>query len=470
MDNPTATPYSLHDILTVASIHPFYRSDAQYPPDAERIKQILEQQKDTNTPSLASVPLTYKKDLYKAIQRLSTDRSRGNVYRHSSYISTTGGGSGGIPMAFLTDSTENRAQRAHCGRLMRLCGVIEPGDWIVTVHTSGNLYRSLDLMAERMEYAGGSVLCAGHLMPHPELVQLFLEYRANVLCGDSSQILQFALHVASLPAAMREALCIDKILYTSEPLVRSQRNYLISVFGSVKICSAFANAESGPWCVMNMAITGDKADDAADFIFDTRTILVEVLSPSAVDESQTGADPNDQTAVKEVHPLPDGETGSLVLTSLQRLRNPLVRYASGDVGALLPLPSTHSIPAETAQHLKVLRLRGRDQRFSFKWQGNYFEFHFLREFMQREDLGVLQWQLILSDDEASHAHHCEVRILRGTTDKPDDEVAKILERVFEVTPVNAPLFHVTFLGGTRGFERSATGNKVMRFVDRSTQG
>jgi hypothetical protein len=90
--------------------------------------------------------------------------------------------------------------------------------------------------------------------------------------------------------------------------------------------------------------------------------------------------------------------------------------------------------------------------------------------MQREDLGVLQWQLILSDDEASHAHHCEVRILRGTTDKPDDEVAEILARVFEVTPVNAPLFHVTFLGGTRGFERSSTGNKVMRFVDRSTQG
>lgn len=44
-------------------------------------------------------------------------------------------------MMFLTDATENRIQRLTTGKLMQVCGVIEPGDWVVTVHTSGFLYR-----------------------------------------------------------------------------------------------------------------------------------------------------------------------------------------------------------------------------------------------------------------------------------------------------------------------------------------
>lgn len=326
-------------------------------------------------------------------------------------------------------------------------------------------------MAEMLETAGGTVLCAGHLMPHPDLVQLFLETRANVLCGDSSQVLQFALHISSLPDATRSALCINKIIYTSEPLVRSQRNYLTSVFGPVRICSAFASAETGPWCVMNLSITGDIADDSADFIFDARTMLVEVLPPSAVGEDRNDAQSSDPITEKGVHTLPDGEVGAIVVTSLQRLRNPLVRYVGGDVGSVRPFPPTESIPADVAQHLRILRVHGRDQRFSFKWQGEYYEFQFLRKFMQREDLGILQWQIILSDDAATQTCHCEIRLLRGNANSqqlPDTELVELLKKVFHLTPVNAPLFRVTFVVDAKGFERSTTGNKVIRFVNKST--
>ena len=76
------------------------------------------------------------------------------------------------------------------------------------------------------------------------------------------------LHVSSLPSTIRDSIRITKILYTSEPLtynIFSARAYLASVFGPVLICSAFASVESGPWAVMNHAVTGDTADDAADF-------------------------------------------------------------------------------------------------------------------------------------------------------------------------------------------------------------
>lgn len=44
-------------------------------------------------------------------------------------------------MVFATDSLENRKQRAVQGNLLRECGLIESGDWVLTLHVSGHLYR-----------------------------------------------------------------------------------------------------------------------------------------------------------------------------------------------------------------------------------------------------------------------------------------------------------------------------------------
>ncbi|KAJ7824266.1 hypothetical protein B0H14DRAFT_3728948 [Mycena olivaceomarginata] len=452
--------YPIEHVLAVATIHPFYQPTIQFPPDSDQIHEVV-----SSSSTGLSVPLTHKKDLYQTIQRLGSDRDPRNNYRRGSYISVTGGGSGGIPMMFATDGRENRNQRSTAGRLIQACGVIEANDWVLTMHSSGALYRSLDLVTEMLENAGASVLCAGHLMSHANVVKLCVAHCVNVVCGDSSQILQFALHVAGLPPATRDALCINKVIYTSEPLVRAQRRYLTSVLGPVSICSLFASAESGPWAVMNLALTGDVADDAADFIFDSRAMCVEVLPLSALNEDQPQS-----ASAREIHALPDGEKGAIILTSLQRLRNPLVRYVTGDVGSLHPLPAAAiaSISNEIAPHLRVLRLQGRDQRFSFKWQGEYFEFHFLEDFFQqREDLGVLQWQILLRDNEHSHAQECEVRLLRGRR-VVEAKLVQLLEKVFCVRPLDQSLFGVTFVVDGTGFERSATGNKVLRFVNRST--
>lgn len=87
---------------------------------------------------------------YKVIQRLCQDDSPSNGYRNAATISTTGGGSGlSLPMLFLTDVAENKAQRASLARLMKACGMFEPGDWLITVHASGNFYRYVILWSSR---------------------------------------------------------------------------------------------------------------------------------------------------------------------------------------------------------------------------------------------------------------------------------------------------------------------------------
>ena len=83
----------------------------------------------------------------------------------------------------------------------------------------------------------------------------------------------------------------------------------------------------------------------------------------------------------EADMLPEGKPGHLVLISLQRMRNPLVRYVSGDVGSVHSLPDTtvaqldpdciikEGNESNIGQHLKMLRLHGRDLKRSFSFVG-----------------------------------------------------------------------------------------------------
>ncbi|ODM16854.1 hypothetical protein SI65_07819 [Aspergillus cristatus] len=207
---------------------------------------------------------------------------------------------------------------------------------------------------------------------------------------------------------------------------------------------------------MNPAVTGYRdGDDAADFIFDTRDIMVKALPRTIAEDSAGG-----------VEPFQDGEVGALATASLQRLRNSLIRYLTGDVSSLHLLPKTDFIDPEEAQHFKILRMQGRDKRFSFDWQGEYFDFKAIRKLIQSDEFSVLQWQIILS--ETSTQHHLEVRLLRGQHDDrrlSDDDLVRKLRDFFNVDPDTEGYFQVTFVSGLQEFERSKSGNKVMHYLD-----
>lgn len=57
--------YSLAEVLAVASIHPFYNSTVEYPPDAGAIleAQVQAAEQTAGTPGLRLQPLLWKKDL-----------------------------------------------------------------------------------------------------------------------------------------------------------------------------------------------------------------------------------------------------------------------------------------------------------------------------------------------------------------------------------------------------------------------
>lgn len=78
---------------------------------------------------------------YDKIQRLVDDTSDANSYRQAVYVSITGGGFGAKPLFFATDVYENRRHRARFGSFIRDMGIIEHGDWVLSTHCTGELYR-----------------------------------------------------------------------------------------------------------------------------------------------------------------------------------------------------------------------------------------------------------------------------------------------------------------------------------------
>ena len=325
-----------------------------------------------------------------------------------------------------------------------------------------NHFRALDLMTELFENAGAAVLCAGPEMAHSAVVEAIMQYRANAVAGDVSQLLQLAKYVTTLDAVQKKALILTKLFYTSESITSSQRGFLISAFGELTICSVIGSAEAGAWGVSSSALTGIPKGDYTDFIVDERTIHLEVLPMSVAEDEAISCS---TTCVQHV---PPGQPGLLVQTSLQRLRNPLVRYVCGDIASLHPLPPTllATLPSQHTEHYQIVRVYGRDQRTSFTWYGEYFEFGAIETFMRAEQWDILLWQIILQHAPEGADIVLEVRIFRDPESRvsQEDLAAKIRE-FFWVFDFNAELFRLEFLGDTRGFRRSRTGRKVMQFVD-----
>lgn len=327
---------------------------------------------------------------------------------------------------------------------------------------SSNVCSALDLIVEIIEHAGASVLPLGHLAGPEDILAICLKYRPTTLTGDTSQIIQFASFVESSETA--GDLCINKILYTSESMSRLQRSYIQSVFGQgespVVFSSILGSAEMGTWAVGTVELTGPQEDDTGDLIFDTRNMIIEVMP----------LDINLSTRHRPCR-IVEGEAGVLIVTSLQRLRHPLVRYVTGDIGSIHQLPeSACSQLGQGSEHLRVLRLHGRDIRSSFKWQGEYFELSKMNKLMSTPAWSVVRWQIVLTSDK-SNRDSIEIRLMRTTgTDglAAQEAIEEKLKEHFYVQEQNESLFHIN-LRAPDDFIRSSTGNKVIKLVDRRGQ-
>lgn len=299
-------------------------------------------------------------------------------------------------------------------------------------------------------------------MAPSKIIKLLQDFHVNVLTGDGSQVVQVVHHISKLPPVEKEKIKINKIIYTSEALTAGQKAHIYEVLGPVKIGSFIGSSEAGPYGINSPDLVPiDPSGNHTDFIIDTRMMLIEIFPlPSAEGDGI----PN---------PLPGEQTGAIVQTSLTRLRNPLVRYVSGDIGSLHPLPEQAQavIPETQWQYMRLLRVEGRDTRFDFPWDGGYWEFSRLSAAMADPKLGVLQWQIILDKMESSSEVVLDIRVLCAQSSEQASSrqaVVDLLKGFFCIYSANEHRFRPIFVDDLGGFELSETGRKVIKFLDRST--
>ncbi|USP79396.1 hypothetical protein yc1106_06670 [Curvularia clavata] len=441
-------------------MHPFYSDGQISAPGYEEVAKALIAAPGFSA-TLENLPITRKERLAEVTTKLSRNTMEARSFRSGAIIGITGGGSGkGDPMPFFTDAQETRAIRAYTGHLLVKCGIAGDGDLAIVLNTTGNLYRSLSIISETLEHAGVSTLMAGHSMDPDRLVRTCQQLQPNVLAGAPSQLIQLARHVSKT----RADICFDKIIYTSEMLPVQQRMYLDQVFGGTRgplfYGSIYGSAEAGPWAVANHALTGHHAENV-DLIYDKRAMIVEIVP-------QTSRTANQDRGSKPVETVPDGTAGIIVLTSLQKLRHPLVRYYTGDIGSLHDLtPEIRDSVGDGSGSLRILRFYGRDRAESFKWQANFYEITAIGEAMNAANWGVFDWQIVLDIKKDTGEHTMEVRVIREEQSADvltQSQLRSELSAFFNVYPKVDHLFHLRSVG-LEDMVRSETAGKIIRLVD-----
>lgn len=132
------------------------------------------------------------------------------------------------------------------------------------------------------------------------------EFHPDVLIGTPTWVHRLTLEAG----ADLHALGIKYILLSSQPMPRTLRAQLESAWGSTVI-DAYATSE----CACGIASECEHGDGL--HIAETE-FWIEIVDP------ETG------------QPVPDGQEGEIVITSLSRRGMPLVRYRIGDISRFLP--------------------------------------------------------------------------------------------------------------------------------------
>lgn len=300
----------------------------------------------------------------------------------------------------------------------------------------------MELIGELVEHARGTSIPAGMDFSNSGMVELVRQLHPNVITGTSSRLLTFARFLLSNPELN---ITFPKVLYTSEPLPTYQEDYMRKAFRCDTVSSLLGSAEGGIWGVAPPSKTLHGSKPYREFVFREDMMVVEIVSDDGA-------------------PVPEGQVGELVLTSLMRLRNPLVRYRTGDVASLHPYTNTGD---PTAKY-QCIHMYGRHPNRSFSISGEYVDLVEMEKVMQQEKWAVLEWQVVLdSDHVGSTEESVEFRVvLKDEATGKDllDELRSALYMASGGSAVTAKF--VVKAVEYAGLEKGTLAGKIRKIVDR----
>lgn len=250
------------------------------------------------------LPFTTKADLLE--DRLSHPPFGTNFtasFQEYTRFCQTSGTSSGHPMAVL-DTAESWQAMLNCWRKVFLYADLEPRkDRIFFAFSFGpflGFWTAFEAAAgEYMSLPGGGLSSTARL-------EMLARYQATVLCCTPTYALRLGECIGAPSGVSLDQLAIRKIIVAGEPggSLPTTRKRLMELWGKVQIFDHHGMTEVGPVSYEDPSHPGHLCvmEDA---------YLAEIL------------DENNQEVA-------DGEEGELVLTTLDRVASPLIRYRTGD--------------------------------------------------------------------------------------------------------------------------------------------
>ncbi|MEU9196374.1 phenylacetate--CoA ligase family protein [Streptomyces hundungensis] len=253
----------------------------------------------TGTADLVRLPILDKHTLEKV--SLPRDRGLSSGALPSGEVLRSGASSG-EPRYIVYSRTDWENMVREAIPLMRSLGV-RNGDRVVNTLMGGGLYGGLITTSSELTRMPVEAYSAGQQITADLLLMLVRDFSANVLLGMPALILPLLREAKQLDPALR----IEKVVYGGTPMTESDKQWLRTELGTEVISSILAandGAQLGHQCA-HMGRTLHHINDDYN--------LIEVVDDDG-------------------RPVPDGQSGHLLITSMQKFEGPLIRYRIGDVG------------------------------------------------------------------------------------------------------------------------------------------
>ncbi|WP_240351657.1 phenylacetate--CoA ligase family protein [Streptomyces olivoreticuli] len=182
---------------------------------------------------------------------------------------------------------------------------VAPGDRIVNTLFGGGMYGGLTTTFSEFSRMPVECYSTGQFVTVDDLLMLTKNFRANVILGMPALILPLLRDAKKRFPELR----IEKVLYGGTPMTENDKRWLREELGTQMVSSILAANDGAQLGYQCHALGGTLHHVNDDYT------LIEV-----VDENGT--------------PVPEGTTGELLITSMQKFEGALIRYRIGDMGRI----------------------------------------------------------------------------------------------------------------------------------------
>lgn len=302
------------------------------------------------------------------------------------------------------------------------------GDKLINTLYGGAMYGGLTTTVCEFSRMPLETYSTGQAITLDTLLMLTDCFQANAIIGIPALILPLLREAK----AQRPQLRLEKVLYGGTPMAEADKQWLREELGARTITSVLAandGAQIGYQCGHLQGSLHHLCDDYN---------LLEIVDDDG-------------------HPLPDGQPGHILITSLQKQEGPLIRYRIGDYGRILHQDCSCGASG------RVLDYIGRSDGL-IKIQTNTVLYSELLESLQPFGVSLLQVEI------ASVAHSESLILRTESPQRADAEAMRLhlLER-FETlrgdADIDAPLQVSVESLGEGELPRNSVSGKVKPVID-----